>query len=154
MEEPADLIQSEILTYQDRETLHVYEDVYSRDQVYRDLDLRLIPHPLTGNINPLEEVNAVKRSLYNLMLTELKERPFNMQFGTPIGGMLFNLHQLNSLDIEDQINRSIELFEPRAIVKDVIILNSPDSNSIEVSIQFSVRNLTPEVFEVRLKRTR
>ena len=149
-----DIIQTELLSYQNRETLNVYEDIYARDQIYKDLDLRLIPHPLTGNINPLEEAKAVIRALYNLVMTETRERFFNMEFGCPIGGLLFNLHQVNTLDIQDQIKRSIELFEPRAVVQDIVIDNRPDENAIEITIYFTIANLTPEVFEVRLSRTR
>lgn len=149
-----DIIQTELLSYQNRETLNVYEDIYARDQIYKDLDLRLIVHPITGNISPLEEVKAVMRALYNLVMTEPREKLFNMEFGTPLGGFLFDLHRLNYLDIEDQVKRSIELFEPRAIVKDVEVDDRPDENAIEITIRFSIANLTPEVFEVRLSRTR
>ncbi|NCU27407.1 hypothetical protein EOM86_11940 [Candidatus Nomurabacteria bacterium] len=149
-----DIIQTELLSYQNRETLNVYEDIYARDQIYKDLDLRLIAHPITGNISPLEEVKAIMRALYNLVMTEPREKLFNMEFGTPLGGFLFDLHRLNSLDIEDQVKRSIELFEPRAIVKDVEVDDRPDENAIEITIRFSIANLTPEVFEVRLSRTR
>ena len=149
-----DIIQTELLSYQNRETLNLYEDIYARDQIYKDLDLRLIAHPITGNINPLEEVKAIMRALYNLVMTEPREKLFNMEFGTPLGGFLFDLHRLNSLDIEDQVKRSIELFEPRAIVKDVEVDDRPDENAIEITIRFSIANLTPEVLEVRLSRTR
>lgn len=148
------ITQSGLLSYQDRETLNVYEDIYSRDQVYKDLDIRMIPHPLTGNLPPLEEVKSVMRGLYNLVVTEPGERFFNMEFGCPIGRMLFELHPADSLDLEFQIKRSIELFESRVSVKEVLIDNQPDNNSIEITIRFSIVNLTPEVFEVRLSRTR
>lgn len=154
--EEENIIQSKLLSYHNRETLNVYEDVYARDLLYRDLDLRLIPHPLTKNVNPLEEVFAVKRALYNLIMTETKERPFNMEFGTPIGGLLFNLHQLNSRELENTVTRAIELFEPRVQVRDIIVnKNLPDRNLMEISIRFSILNISPnEIFEVILHRTR
>jgi len=154
--EENNLVQTDLLSFHDRETLHVYEDVYARDLIYKDLDLRFRPHALTGNINPLEEVAAVKRALYNLVMTETKERPFNMNFGTPLAGLLFNLQQLNALDLEDQIQRSIELFEPRVLVRDIVVSRTMvDQNAIEISIFFTVLNVSSnEVFEVKLKRTR
>lgn len=154
--EEDNLVQTNLLSFHDRETLHFYEDVYARDLIYKDLDLRLKPHALTGDLNPLEEVCAVKRALYNLLMTETKERPFNMNFGTPLSGLLFNLQQLNALDLEDQIQRSIELFEPRVLVRDIVVSKTMvDRNAIEISIFFTVLNISSdEVFEVKLKRVR
>ena len=150
-----EIIQTSLLSYHNRENLYIYEDIYAKEQTYKDLDLRFIAHPLTGSVYPIEDVAAVKRALYNLVLTETCERPFNMEFGTPIGGLLFNLHPYNILDLKDQIKRSIQLFEPRVLIRDIKINNIPDRNLIEISIYFSVLNLKPdEVFEVRLTRTR
>ena len=147
--------QTQLLDYQNRESIRLYQDLYGRDILYRDLDLRLIPHPLTSKLNPLEGVDAVKRALINLVLTEPGEKPFDPNFGTPLNALLFELSILNPLDLEDQIERSIRLYEPRVRVREIKVDNYPDRNGIEISIAFSIINITPdEIFEVRLKRTR
>ena len=128
--------QKQLLDYQNRESLRLYQDLYSRDILYRDLDLRLIPHPLTAKLNPLEEVDAVKRALVNLILIEPGEKPFDPNFGTPLNALLFDLNTLNPLDLEDQIERSIRLYEPRVRVREIKIDNYPDQNGIEINISF------------------
>jgi phage baseplate assembly protein W len=110
---------------------------------------------LNNNLVPLKEETAIRRALINLILTEPGEKPFNANFGTPLNGLLFNIDLLNPLDIEDQIKRSIELFEPRVKVKKIKTIDGRDANSIGVEIVYSIQNLqnTPDV-KIQLKRLR
>ena len=148
-------IQEKSLTYQAESTVNEYDDIYSRNLVYKDLDLRFMPHPLTGNISPLENINAVKRAVINIVLTEPGERPFNQYFGTPLNKMLFNFDQLNPLDLQKQIKKSIEAFEPRVKIKAINISDQRDSNEIGVSIIFYIINVTTdEPITIQLKRLR
>jgi len=123
--------QTKLNTYQNNSSIYEYEDIYSRDRVYSDFDLRLIKHPLNNNLVTLKEENAVQRALVNLILTEPGEKPFHPNFGTPLNGLLFNIDLLNPLDIEDQIQRSINLFEPRVHVKKIKVIDVREFNDYD-----------------------
>lgn len=147
--------QKKLNTYQNNSSIYEYEDIYSRDRVYSDFDLRLIKHPLNNNLVTLKEENAVQRALVNLILTEPGEKPFHPNFGTPLNGLLFNIDLLNPLDIEDQIKRSINLFEPRIYVKKIKVIDGRDANSIGVEIVYSIINIeNSRDIKIQLKRLR
>jgi phage baseplate assembly protein W len=144
-----------INTYQNSSAIYEYEDIYTRDRIYSDFDLRLIKHPLNNNLITLKEEMSVQRALVNLILTEPGEKPFHPNFGTPLNGLLFDIDLLNPLDLEDQIEKSIKLFEPRVKVKKIKIIDGRDSNSIGVEIVYSIINLEiNRDIKVHLKRLR
>jgi len=86
--------QTKLIKYQDNSAIYEYNDIYSRDEVYSDFDLRMVQHPLNNKLVVLKEENAIKRALINLILTEPGERPFNPNFGTPLNGLLFNIEKI------------------------------------------------------------
>ena len=44
-------------------------NIVARDSIYSDLDTLFIPNPVTGDINPIKDTEAVKKSVINLILT-------------------------------------------------------------------------------------
>ena len=48
---------------------------------YRDIDLNFGINPVTNDIAKVEDVNAVKRSVRNLIQTNFYERPFHPELG-------------------------------------------------------------------------
>ena len=46
-------------------------------QVFSDLNLNFVVHPITGDVTKLTNVEAVKRSVRNLINTNFYERPFS-----------------------------------------------------------------------------
>lgn len=142
-------------TYQSDAAINLYSDVFSRGYFYKDFDLRMTMHPITGALNIIKDENAVKRSLYNLLMTEPGEKPFNSEYGVPLNSMLFNLTQLNPMDIDFQIRHSIQLFEPRIKIQKINITRLPNEVGIEIAIEFSINTLHSEqTFQIQLKRLR
>ena len=41
----------------------------NKDRVFADLDLSFIPHPAYNDIRPITDIDAVKQSVKNLLLT-------------------------------------------------------------------------------------
>ena len=60
-------------------------------QRYRDLPLSFIKHPGTGDVRPLNDINAVKQSVKNLILTNYGERPFAPRIGGNVTKYLLSL---------------------------------------------------------------
>ena len=50
-------------------------------RTYVDLDLDFARHPVTNDIVKIDDVEAVKRSVRNLVNTQFYERPFHPELG-------------------------------------------------------------------------
>lgn len=123
---------------------------------YKDLDLDFTPHPLSGDLVPLTGADAVKRSVRNILLTNLFERPFQANLGSRIAHLLFEpVSPLTKYALKDEIVRAINLNEPRAKLLDVIIDFNLDENRYDVVVQFSLENINqPESVSIFLERVR
>ena len=131
-----------------------YTENLARDTLYKNLDLRFKPHPLTGNINPIKEVEAVKRSLINLVMTEPGQKPFRPSYGTPVNGLLFNLMFIHPHDVKTVIETSIKRWEPRCELLNVEVKSYPEDHAVDVVISFTPKNLEYRYeTEISLKRT-
>jgi phage baseplate assembly protein W len=111
----------------------------AKKYVHADLDLAFVPNPMTGDINPLRDIEAIKNSVKNLISTNFQERPFQPEIGSGVRGLLFELADpITMHDIEMAITRTIENFEPRVIVQNVQIEDDIDNNAYNVSITFQI----------------
>ena len=57
--------------------------------LYRDMDLNLRRHPVTGNLIIKKNNDAVKQGVRNVCLTNHYERPYRPEFGCSIRDRLF-----------------------------------------------------------------
>lgn len=99
---------------------------------------------------------AIKASVRNLILTSNYERPFHPEIGTQISSLLFEpATPMLSAVLERAIRTTINNFEPRVDLNDVQCVVNDDSNSVDVSIIFTILNTqTPQVLNLVLERTR
>ena len=115
-------------------------------QTYKDLDLCFKIHPLYSDIVPIVELDALKNSIKNILLTRPGERPFQPRLGCALVDFLFepmDIFTVNS--IQDAIEYSIGLFEPRIELKEVIVEPNYDRNHYEVTIIGIITNYRKEV---------
>lgn len=128
----------------------------TKTRTFVDLDLNFEPHPSTNDLRVLVDDNAIKRSVRNLIMTHHWERPFHSEIGSSVHGLLFELYHpgiaaLLRQEIVDVINN----FEPRVIVQDVNIVESPDKNGLDITIVFRIVNTTrPITLNLVLERVR
>lgn len=133
-----------------------YKNNNRNDEIYSDFNHTFVPHPNTGQIGKKVNVDAVKLSLRNLLLTNKYERVRNPEYGTNIRKYLFErfdgvLDDELKIEIEDAVNR----FEPRVRLLDIYIDQRPEENSIYIDIQFAVltvkevQNLELTLYRVR-----
>ena len=126
-------------------------------QLYSDLDLFFGQNNSDKDVNIIYDVQAVKRSIRNLVLTNQYEKPFHPEIYSGVRGMLFELMspfvaaQLTK-KVEDVINN----FEPRARLVSVRSMPDYDRNAYEVSVEFYVVNTPTELVDltVMLERIR
>ena len=86
-------------------------------KTYSDLNLNFTRNPATGDVARLTDIEAVKRSVRNLILTNQFERPFHPEIGSSVRALLFeNVTPLNAILLEDRIREVIINFEERALI--------------------------------------
>ena len=123
---------------------------------WADLDLDFTAHPVTKDIVLKRDVEAVKRSVRNLILTNKYERPFQPNIDGGVTRHLFELSTPHTKhDIESAIRNCISNYEPRAEVTDVFVTGDLDKNGFNVTIEFRVINTpNPVTIELFLERLR
>lgn len=124
--------------------------------IYTDFKKNLEVSPVSQDITLLKDEDAVKESIQNLILTDRGERLMQPNLGGNIRAMLFeNITPAVLTLIEDQVRTTIELYEPRAELIDVIVTSNIDDNIVKVTIVFYVKNnQQPISVDVFLERTR
>jgi len=122
----------------------------SRDvRQYRDLDLFFSKNQGNGDINKITGIEAVKRSIRNLVLLNFYEKPFNPEIGSDVRYLLFeNMSPLTSVVLAEAIEDVIEDFEPRARLVSVRAFPNLDRNEYEVTIEFFVVNTPTELVDM------
>lgn len=115
---------------------------------FSDLDLNFTPHPVSGDIIPLKDSDAVKRSIRNLMLTGQYERMFAPNLGANLKQLLFEpINPMTEMSIRLLIIDVVRLHEPRAKIIDLSVKVSADQNGYDVIMIFSVDD-TSEIVSV------
>ena len=113
---------------------------------YKDLDLDFGRNTVTNDVNKLTDVEAVKRSVRNLILTNHYERPFHPELGCGIRGLLFEpLSPLVAIQLERKVQEVLENNEPRASINEISARPDLDRNSYEMLVSFWVSGSTEPV---------
>ena len=87
----------------------------TRKRDWADLDLDFIAHPTTGDVVKKTGVDAIKRSIRNLVLTNFYDRKFRSYIGSNAQKVLFeNINPFTATFLKDAITEVITNFEPRA----------------------------------------
>ena len=117
-------------------------------RVYKDLNLNFSINPVTSDVTTVTDVNAVKRSVRNLLLTNHYDRPFHPELGSNVQALLFeNFGPITGNQLARQIEELIANFEPRARVESVECFPLPNTNTYDVRVYFYVENLPAEIQE-------
>jgi len=125
-------------------------------RIYKDLDLDFGRNTTTNDVNKLTDVEAVKRSVRNLINTSHYERPFHPEIGCGIRGLLFDpITPLTSLNLQRKVEEVLTNFEPRIRLVQVLSRPNADLNRYSLRISFYVIGTTlPVTVETFLERLR
>ena len=123
-------------------------DITRNVKQYRDLDL-FFGRKTNDDLNKVTDIEAVKRSVRNLILTNTFEKPFHPEIGGNVRGLLFeNMTPMVSAVISRKIEDSIINHEPRARLVGVKTQPDFDTNGYNVSVYFYVANAPTELVEL------
>jgi len=124
---------------------------------FKDISLSFTPHPVTKDLTVIKDANAIKRSVRNLVQTIPRERFFNPNLGTDIRGSLFDFVDFGTASvIQQQIQTTIENYEPRVDNLEIEVFPRPDTNEFEVNIYFDIvgQQFPSQAFQFILEATR
>ena len=87
----------------------------------------------------LSNENAIARSVRNIVLTSPGEKIFDPDFGSNIGEILFeNIDEITAVSIREEIQNSLENYEPRVDIIDVDVRPNYDMNQFDVIISYRI----------------
>ena len=137
------------------ETPTAYTDAQGQNDIdrnvrqYTDLDLFFNKKATSKDISKVTDIQAVKRSIRNLVLTNHYEKPFHPEIGSGVRDMLFEpMTPITAHILTRKIEDVIENFEPRARLISVTAFPNLDRNEYECTIEFFVVNTPTELVDL------
>tara|TARA_B100001094_G_C17738407_1_gene579988 strand:+ start:142 stop:570 length:429 start_codon:yes stop_codon:yes gene_type:complete len=120
-------------------------------RIYSDLDLFFGKKSSDRDVSVVTDVQAVKRSIRNLVLLNTYEKPFHPEISSGVRDMLFELMSpVTAVVLARQIENVIENFEPRARLTNVRTIPNYDRNSYAVTIEFYIVNTPTELVDLTI----
>jgi phage baseplate assembly protein W len=109
---------------------------------FKDISLSFKRHPVTNDILILKNEDAIKRSVINLVQTQLGERFFNDLLGTSVNSSLFELatQEINII-LQREIETVLSNFEPRIRLNNIEVELVDDYNELNVKIVYDIVGL-------------
>ena len=126
-------------------------------RLYKDIALSFEKNSNTKDIIVKKDIEAVKQSVRNLILTNHFERPFHPEIGSSVTAILFEpMSPITANILQRQIAEVIVNFEPRVKLVSVIANPNLNRNAYEVTINFYVVNIPGELVQLTtlLERSR
>jgi len=125
-------------------------------QVFTDIPGSFELNPVNGDLTKVVNEQSVKMSIKNLLLTNRGERLFQPNIGGDLRALLFENVTPAILSIaEKEVRRTLELYEPRCNVLEVVINGNIDANFVRITITFTVINTSDVIeYSVLLDRIR
>ena len=126
-------------------------------QGFKDVSMSFQTNPLNSDLIALKNATAISRSLRNIVMTRPGEKFFNENFGSRVSESLFvNVDNFTAKQIETEIRRSVNNYEPRVSLIKVQALVDPDSNNFDVIIDYRIigADVPPQSLQFVLQPTR
>ena len=124
---------------------------------FKDISMSFQANPLSNDLIALKNENAIARSVRNIIFTAPGEKMFNPDFGTNITDSLFELlDEISGTVIKDRITYSLETYEQRISLIDVIVVPDFDNNGYDVEISYRIigADVDPQQISFILQPTR
>ena len=126
-------------------------------QTFKDLSVTFKKHPVTDDLVQVKDKAAIVQAITGLLLTRKGERPFQPELGCDIQDLLFEpLDFASAGTIKQEIRETINRYEPRISVDEILCEPDFDNNGYNVELQYTItgRDDTPVAVEFILERTR
>ena len=149
-------------------TKNVKSTSTKQSRKFKDIDLDFGRNIVTNDVNTIEDVIAIKRSVKNLVQTNFYERLFHPELGCGVRQLLFeNYSPLTSIFLRRKLEEVLVNYEPRISLTSIIInddsedllnpqiIDDVDKNQLRVDIHFYVVGVPgPQTVNIQLQRLR
>jgi phage baseplate assembly protein W len=109
---------------------------------FKDISLSFVRNPVTNDILSINDADAIKKSVINLVRTRLGERFFNEFLGTSVDNSIFELQTPEmSLRLESEISTVLKNFEPRISISTISVTYPQESNDLNIRIAYNIIGL-------------
>lgn len=116
------------------------------DSRFRDLDLSFLVNPITGDVSKTVDVDAIKKSVINLIKIRKGDKPFHPEVSSGVMDLLFEpASPITAIRLEREIRRVIGTYDTRVSLNKVEVQLSQGGNGFHVSIEFFIRNVARPV---------
>ena len=106
---------------------------------FKDLSASFQTNPLSNDLIALKNASAIARSVRNLVLTIQGESPFQPVLGTGVNNLLFdNMDKLTASAIRSELRTTIENYEPRVEINEIIVEPDFEGNAMHVTLQYFI----------------
>ena len=126
-------------------------------QGFKDISMSFQSNPLNNDLIAIKNVNAITRSIRNIVLTTPGEKFFDPDFGSNVTRLLFeNVDDITASQIQEEIEFSINNYEPRVKLLSIKVNPDFDSNAFDTIITYEVvgADVPPQALEFALQSTR
>jgi phage baseplate assembly protein W len=137
--------------------MSAYKDAQAQNNItrnarqYSDLDLFFGKKLVGSDVSKVTDIQAVKRSLRNLINLNAFEKPFHPEISGGVREMLFeNMTPMVAVVLTKKIEDVINNFEPRVRLVSVRAIPDFDRNIYNVSIEFYVVNAPTELVDLSI----
>jgi len=108
-------------------------------QGFKDISMSFQVNPLNDDLIALKNETAIARSIRNIVFTFPGEKFFDPDFGSNVTRSLFeNIDDITAITIRDEIENSIQNYEPRVSLVSVEATPDYDNNGFNVIIVYRI----------------
>lgn len=113
---------------------------------WKDIDIWL-RQKRDGDVMEMHDIDAIKNSLRNILLTRPGSRRMLPQFASIIYQLLFEpMDEITARKLKDAIFESIQRWEDRVNVKSLDVIPNYDTNTYSVDLIFTVKSANSEIY--------
>ena len=128
----------------------------TKPPIFSDFSTSFARNPAQNDVVRLTDFDAVKRSVRNLILTSKYERLIDPEIGANIYNLLFEpMDPTTTILITKAIEITLQNYEPRANIEQIIVTPDYDMNRYFIQVVFSLntnqRQATVELFLNRIR---
>lgn len=106
---------------------------------FKDLSMSFLVNPINYDLIGLKNESAIARAVRNLVLTQPGERFFNENLGSRVSAALFeNMDEITAGFIQQEIEDTINTYEPRVKLIEVKVSPNFDNNEFNVTISYEI----------------
>jgi len=127
----------------------VDSNIRARTKPYSDFDFPFKKHPVTKDVPIKRDVEAVKQSVRNILLTRRGEKFFDPDFGGSLTEFLFeNFDPIVEAEMNQRIVNTLRNYEPRVKVLNIEIEDLSERNALHLRLEVQIlspENLTTDI---------